>query len=157
MNTMTDNDAFYPRLFVDLCKRLTAAVPSLAWVDHDWGQDQTDEMPGLAYPAALIDFQETGYDEIGGLSQLGAVTVSVRIFFANYAQSSAFAPDESRRAAMECYHVERQVVKALHGWEPPDGYCQELIRTSEGSENRNDIGLRIRTVVFSTAFEDVVG
>lgn len=145
----------YSRLFIDLCERLAEAVPELAWVDHDWGQDQSDTRPALAWPAALIDFAATQYDNIGGLSQFANATLTVRLFMDNFAQSYAAAPKESKEKALACYELERKVVSALHGWAPPDGYCQELIRTAEAGDNRNDIGLRIRTITFTTAFEAV--
>ncbi len=148
---------FYSRLFLDLSDRLAAEVPDLAWIDHDWGQDQTELRPALAYPAALIDFSGTAYEAMGGLSQWATATLTVRLFMDNYSQSHVEAPDESRRQALACYALERQVVEALHGWSPPGGYCQELTRTADGAENRNDIGLRVRTLTFTTAFEDVAG
>lgn len=147
--------AIYPRLFEDICGRLQEEVPQLRLVDHDWGQDQTDVRPALAYPAALIDFPDTSFEEMGDGDQTAEATVTVRIFFDSFAQSSALAPKQSREIALRCYEVEHAVVSALHGWMPDDGYCQPLIRTSARSENRNDIGLRIRTVTFTTAFEEL--
>ena len=144
--------SLYARLFMDMCARLQEAVPELAWIDHDWGQDQAEVRPMLAYPAALIDFPATDYSGLSGLSQWGEATVTVRLFFESYDQSSAAAPRESREAAMGFYETEHRAVEALHGWMPPGGYCQELVRAADSSENRGDIGLRIRRLTFSTAF-----
>ena len=54
------------------------------------------------------------------------------------------------------------MVSAVHGWAPLMAdddkvlhqYCEPFIRTADRSENRNDIGLRIRTVFFTTAWEE---
>lgn len=145
--------SIYGRLFTDLCDHLQAAVPELALIDHDWGQEDTELRPALACPAALIDFQGTTYTGLSGLSQWGEATVTVRLLFDSYARSSALVPEEWRDIALEFYETEHRVVEALHGWMPGGGYCQGLIRTGDSSENRNDIGLRVRVITFSTAFE----
>lgn len=144
--------SLYARLFMDMVARLEEAVPELEWIDHDWGQDRAEVRPMLAYPAALIDFAGTEYSGLSGLSQWGEATVTVRLFFDSYGQSSAAAPEESREAAVGFYETEHRVAEALHGWMPPGGYCQELIRTADSSENRGDIGLRVRRLTFTTAF-----
>ena len=65
---------------------------------------------------------------------------------------------------MDDFETEQRVVAAIHGWAPtalddeaqPHQYCEPFIRTADRSENLNDIGLRIRTVLFSTAWEERV-
>lgn len=147
-------NSYFSKLYLDLCDHITEQVPAVCWVEQDLGQDQTDVRPNLAYPAVLIDFRGNSYSEIGGGGQCAESTVSIRLVCSTFSQSYKKAPDEVRQKALEYYEVERQLVDALHGYMPPAGYCTPLIRVSDATENRADIGLRIRTILFTTSFED---
>lgn len=146
-------ESLYLRLFTDICSHLQEAVPELAWIDQDLGQAQTDLRPALVYPAALVDFGSTDYSELSAPNQWGETSVTIRLLFDCYSSSAAAAPEASRAMALAFYETEHRVVEALHSWSPPEGYCSALIRIGDSGENRNDIGLRIRTISFSTAFE----
>lgn len=139
---------------LDLQDHIKAAVPEIRQVDQYLGQDQTDVRPALSLPAVLIDFENTEYEQSGCGSQWGVCTVSLRLCHANFTNASAASPSAVREASLKAYELERRLVNAVHCWEPADQYCQPLVRTADQSENRNDIGLRIRTIAFTTAFED---
>lgn len=145
----------YSRLLTDIQDRLAEQIPELQLIDLDLGQDQTETLPALAYPAALVDAGSTEFSGMGGLSQFATSTLSVRILTANYTSSAQFAPDAAREEAMRAFELDDKVVSALHGWTPDGGYCQALIRTADRSENRNDIGLRVRVITFVTAWEAI--
>lgn len=143
----------YSRLIIAICDRLASEVKELRWIDQYHGQDMTDIRPSLAYPAALIDFDQSTYDQAGQNSQFCAATMSVRLVLDNYAASSQKSPQKARETAMRCYELENEVVNALHGWSPDEDYVEAFVRTADRSENRDDIGLRIRIITFTTAWE----
>lgn len=146
-------DSFFSKFYCDLLDRLQSEVPELKWIEQDFGQDQTDMRPNVAFPAALIDFPAVVYSDIGELGQMATVSVQVRLLVSPYSQSYAAAPSDTREDALNYFELEHKVVEVLHGWYPTSGYCQPLVRRSASSQNRGDIGLRIRTVTFETEYE----
>lgn len=148
-------ESFFADLFLDMQERIKTEVPEIEWIEQDFGQDQYDKWrPNVAFPAVLIDFPDTQYDELATGSQLAIATVSVRLFVAPFSQSYEDAPIEVRRDALQFFELEKKVVGCLQKWMPDAGYCQPLIRTRATSSNRNDVGLRIRELTFTTEFED---
>jgi len=147
--------SFFARYYLDICERIRVEVPEVEWIEQDFGQDVFDKWrPNVAFPAVLIDFPAASYEAEGGTSQFGEVTLSVRLLVAPFTQSYDDAPIEVKEDALQYFELEQKLVNALHGWQPEDGYCQPLVRSSIQSNNRNDIGLRIRNLAFTTAYEE---
>ncbi len=151
--------SFFAKLFLDIQERIKTEVPEIQWIEQDFGQDAFDKWrPNVAFPAVLIDFTTGEYSEMGGIDQLCDVAISIRLFVAPFSQSYEDAPIDVREDALGFFDLESDVCKALHGWTPniynADNYCQALIRKRVSSNNRNDIGLRIRDLVFTTQFEE---
>lgn len=70
-------------LLNDIIELIGNNMPDIRTVDEDYGQlemldDSRDSYP-LIFPAVLIDAPETSWESIGGLSQKGLCTVSVRL------------------------------------------------------------------------------
>lgn len=70
-------------LLNDIIELIGNNMPDIRTVDEDYGQlemldDSRDSYP-LIFPAVLIDAPETSWENIGGLSQKGLCTVSVRL------------------------------------------------------------------------------
>jgi hypothetical protein len=70
-------------LLNDIIELIGNNMPDIRTVDEDYGQlemldDSRDSYP-LIFPAVLIDSPETSWENIGGLSQKGLCTVSVRL------------------------------------------------------------------------------
>ena len=155
-------DSFFANFYLDLCERIRAAVPEVKWIEQDFGQDVFDKWrPNVGFPAVLIDFPTAQYSGESGLSQFGEVSVSLRLLVAPFSQSYENAPLEVKKEALKYFEIEQQLVDALHGWTPSpveraggEVYCQPLVRSSITSNNRNDIGLRIRNLSFTTAYEE---
>lgn len=146
--------SFFARYYLDLCERIRMEVPEIEWIEQDFGQDVFDKWrPNVAFPAVLIDFPSVSYDAEATMSQFAEVTLSVRLLVAPFTQSYDDAPIEVQEDALQYFEIEQKLINALHGWQPEDEYCQPLIRSSVQSHNRNDIGLRIRNLVFTTAYE----
>lgn len=148
-------NSFFARYYLDLCERIREEVPEVVWIEQDFGQDTFDKWrPNVAFPAVLIDFPSTSYEGEQGLSQWGAVSLSIRLLVAPFTQSYDGAPIEVKEDALQFFELEQQLVNALHGWIPEEEYCQPLIRGGVSSNNRNDIGLRIRNLTFTTSYEE---
>jgi len=146
--------SFFARYYLDICERIRTEVPEIEWIEQDFGQDVFDKWrPNVAFPAVLIDFPTVNYDAESGLSQFGEVNLSVRLLVAPFTQSYDDAPIEVKEDALSYFELEQKLVSVLHGWVPEDEYCQPLIISSIQSNNRNDIGLRIRNLSFTTAYE----
>ncbi len=154
----------FAQIMLDLQDRIAAVVPSIRMIDRYIGQDQTAIKPALDYPAVLIDTESAEYEEAGEGCQFARAVFSVRIMYANFVKCLQKSPLAVRQKALDDFETEQRVVAAIHGWAPtalddeaqPHQYCEPFIRTADRSENLNDIGLRIRTVLFSTAWEERV-
>ena len=152
----------FAQIMLDLQDRIAKVVPDIRMIDRYIGQDQTAIKPALDYPAVLIDVESTEYEEAGQGSQFARATFSVRIMHANFTKSLQRSAAKVREESLEDFALEQKVVSAIHGWAPVvevdetelHQYCEPFIRTGDMSENRNDIGLRIRTVTFTTAWEE---
>lgn len=147
---------------LDLQDRIAAEVPGIRMIDRYFGQEQSAVKPSLDYPAVLIDAESAEYDEAAEGCQFARATFSVRLMHANFTKCLQTSPATVRQNALRDFELEHQVVAAVHGWAPialdddgnPHQYCEPLIRIADRSENMNDIGLRIRTIMFTTAWEE---
>ena len=128
----------FAQIMLDLQDRIAAVVPSIRMIDRYIGQDQTAIKPALDYPAVLIDTESAEYEEAGEGCQFARAVFSVRIMYANFVKCLQKSPLAVRQKALDDFETEQRVV------------------TADRSENLNDIGLRIRTVLFSTAWEERV-
>lgn len=146
-------DSFFSKIFLDLQTRISTAVPEIKWIEFDLGQEQSSTRPNIQFPAVLIDFPDASYTEMGNGSQFCNVRISLKLVEETFSQSYNVAPDNVKNKALQFLEREHKLVSVLHGWAPDGGYCQPLIRESVSGLNRGDIGLRIRTLTFTTAHE----
>lgn len=70
-------------LLYDIINLIGTNMPQIHTIDEDYGQlqmldDSRDSYP-LVFPAILIDAPETQWENIGGLSQKGDCTITVRL------------------------------------------------------------------------------
>lgn len=146
---------FFARYYLDLQRTISEKVPLIKWIEQDFGQESNSKLrPSVSFPAALIDFPDTTYENIalGGLT--ATVEVRVRLLVAVYSQSYETAPDGAKQDAMQYFELEHCLTKTLHGWQPDDGYAQPLMLSGVSTSNNNTNGLRIRTLRFSTSYEE---
>jgi hypothetical protein len=130
-------------------------VEGIAWIEQDFAQETNSKLrPNLAFPAVLIDFPNADYSNIalGGIT--ATITVSIRLFFAQFAQSYEADPEEVKEVALKYFELEQELINKLHGWQPDSDYAQPLMLTGITSNNRNNKGLRIREMRFTTAYEE---
>lgn len=146
--------SIFSQFFTDISSHIAESMPEIAWIDLYLGQDQTDLRPSLAYPAVLIDIDRTDYSMTGSANQFAESQISIRLLFDNYASSAHKAPAETRAKALLIYDTEKKLVNILHNWQPPAAYMQPLVRTSSSTQNRPDLGLKIRILNFTTAWNE---
>ncbi|MDR2824856.1 MAG: hypothetical protein LBB41_06635 [Prevotellaceae bacterium] len=148
-------NSYFSQLYLDILARIEGLIPDIKWIEQDFGQEaNTKWRTAVAFPAALINFPSAQYEGMAMGGQTAVVSVSVRLICATFSQSYNAAPDEVKAAALAYFELEQQLVDALHGWQPGGDYTQPLMRTSAASDNNNNNGLRIRTLTFTTAYEE---
>lgn len=146
-------NSFFANFFIDLQEFIKSNVPEILWVEQNFGQYGDPEFSSKTiFPACLIDFNQTTYSNMGGNIQLGACNVNLVLLFKPFSQSYSSAPNNVKERALEYYNIEHKLATALNGWAMD--YFTPLTRMSAISQNRNEIGLRIRELNFTTEFED---
>lgn len=148
-------ESFYASLYIDIMERIKAEVLEIKWIEQDFGQDVIDKWrPNVIFPALLIDFSDSNYEAESESNQFATVNIRIRLLVAPFTQSYDGAPVEVIEDALDYFEIENKVVRSLHNWQPTPAYCQPLVRARASSQNRGDIGLRIRTIDFTTAYEE---
>jgi hypothetical protein len=145
--------SYYSSLLLALKARIQQYVPEILLIEQDWGQiDNNDTTPAISWPCVLIDFTPSDFSNESELVQWGNVTVQLRLAF-----PPVTAPDTVTSQALACYETEAKLYKALQGWQPAgeDGNAigEKLMRLQVTSAVRED-DIRVRTILFTTAFED---
>jgi hypothetical protein len=143
----------FARLFLELQDHIKTKVQEIPYIEQDLGQLGTDDpRKYLMFPAVLIDFPNTPFSNLQGKNQLGNPVVSITLVFDNYSQTNSLAPLDVRETGLNYLEVEQKLFMAVQSWE--SDFCEALNRTAATGHNRNDVGLRVRELTFTTAFED---
>ena len=145
--------SFYDQFILDLQEHLKEKVPEIRYVDQNlaqWGDENFRS--SVSFPALLVDFPNTVYSEISSGSQLGLCTIEFALLFNVSSQSYNLAPEAVKVKALDYYKTEQKLVSHLQKWSKD--YFSVLIRTGAVSKNKNEIGLRIRELTFTTEFEE---
>ncbi|MES2238875.1 MAG: hypothetical protein V4497_01320 [Bacteroidota bacterium] len=143
----------FARLFLDLQEQIKTKVPTITYIEQDLGQlGSEDPRKMMSFPGVLIDFPETGFTNLQGKNQLALPTVSIILVMDTYSQTYHMAPIEVRELGLAYLELEQKLYMAIASWE--SDYCELLNRTSAKGLNRNDVGLRVRDLTFTTQFED---
>lgn len=146
-------NSFFAKLFLEIQQKIKTDVSEIRFIEQNFGQYGFEDYRAMvSFPALLIDFSNTNYSALQGDIQLAEATVNIVLLFDPFSQSYNLAPEAVKQKALEYYEIEHKVYKALQGWNTE--FCTPLVRTDAKSQNRNEIGLRIRELNFSTEFED---
>ena len=144
----------FARLFLDLQEQIKNEVPEITYIEQDLGQLGSDDpRKMMSFPGVLIDFPATGFSNLQGLNQLAAPTISITLVMDTYSQTYHLAPLEVRELGLNYLELEQKLFMAVQSWE--SDYCESLVRTNTNGHNRNDVGLRVRELTFTTQFEDM--
>lgn len=153
-------------LFLALQQRIASLTsghaPVFRFIDHDLGQ-LDDDVPGIAYPAVLIDMPSFTYTDLGEHIQQAEGIITLRIIFAPYAATDSVTPVRTQLQALHYYDTEQQLHQLLHCWTPNyllddediirPNFFGSLYRVSaRTSDRRRD--LRIRELSYRIVYED---
>jgi hypothetical protein len=133
--------------------RLAQEVPTLKYVDQDWGQMDFFPNPPVKYPCALIDIQSAQYTNNGNFIQQGTAIVIIRLFELKLSNSSQAASTGQKENAKKIWQLIEDVNKAVHG----QNFLQEgyglPIREQMRRTKRND-GCYQTELYYSVQFTD---
>jgi hypothetical protein len=145
--------SYYSLLLLALKARIQQYVPEILLIEQDWNQlAANDTAPITSWPCVFIDFTPSDFGNESELVQWGDVSIQLRLAF-----SPVTAPDTVSGQALACYETEAKLYKALQGWQPADeegnAIGEPVMRLQVTTEVRED-AIRVRTILFTTAFED---
>ena len=88
------------------------------YVDLDWGQCDfyPGQTPPVKFPCALLDINAATYSNEGNLTQIGIITVQVRILDMVLNNSSAMAPVDQQKRVARMFTLITETNKLLHGF-----------------------------------------
>jgi hypothetical protein len=139
-------------LYQDLLTRLAAQVPDLRWIDYDQGQiDYPAEHYPIDFPAVLIDFENTEWEDIGQQIQGGDVTITFRVVFRLYEDLNNHTPAASRQEGLNKLQLLNTLHKALQGF--AGVHYNALSRVRQFTEKRDD-GLKVVAMQYGTYLTD---
>lgn len=150
---LDDVESPFGKLFLALQECIKNEVAEVVYIEQDLGQLGTDDpRKYMSFPGVLIDFPNTPFSNLQGKNQLGQPVISITLVFDNYSQTWQEAPLDVRKTGLKYLEVEQKLFIAVQSWE--SDFCEALNRTAATGHNRNDVGLRVRELTFTTAFED---
>jgi hypothetical protein len=146
-------NSFFAKLFLEIQQKIKIEVPDIGFVEQNFWQYSFENYKAtVSFPALLIDFPSTSYSALQGNIQLNTTVINIVLLFEPFSQSFNLAPEAVKQKTIEYYEIEYKVYKALQGWNTD--FCTPLVIIDAKSQNRNEIGLRIRELNFTTEFED---
>lgn len=144
----------FANIYLAIMQRIETTVAEIKYIDHDLGQldDYTNGRPPVAFPCALIDFQNFTFENMSDNTQRAEGDVVIKLAFAQHGQTHNAKPQQWKELALHYYDIEWQLNKALHGWTPGDDFGY-LTRITATKENR-PLAVRLRTLTYRLSFED---
>ena len=142
----------FANIFLSLQAHIQSSVTAITYIDQDLGQLKTSTRPPVSWPCLLIDFEDFDFENLSENVQIAKGTVTLRLGFATYSNSSQATPTAYLQQSISYYDIEWALHKAIQGWAPGDCFGS-LIRTSATTQKRTD-NYRVRELRYSIAFED---
>jgi len=161
-------------LFLAIQQRLATIVdnnsaPIFTFIEQDLGQleDNTKGInrPPVSWPCALIDIDDSNFQNTGENGQTGVVNVYIRIGFPPFSSTALSTPEAYKNKALYYYDLEQAIFTTFHGWNPTtvnivgsttadlSDIFGHFIRVRAMKEERNDL-LRVRTIIFTVSMSD---
>jgi hypothetical protein len=107
-------------VFVAAQERLIAQVPALKMIDFDLGQTDQASLPPLDFPACLMSFGESPFNDLQGRTQEATITLMVRLVFRVFERTSSVVQSQYRAIGLQHMDIIEQVKWALHGFHNDD-------------------------------------
>ena len=134
-------------IFLAIQERLADLVPSLQYIDKNWGQLNLPQPP-VKFPCCLIDLDSIDYSQATDRTRLAEASISLIVATSHNVRSSAKAP--SREEAYAILDTLSAVIDAIEGFRVPDT-TQALTRTRL-QKTFSDQSYDVYTLTFSTAW-----
>lgn len=139
------------QIFLAIQDRLSSLVPSLQYIDKNWGQLNLPQPP-VKWPCCLIDLDNIDYSQTSSSDRLADATISLTIATQHTVRSSAKAT--TKADAYDILDVLESVMEALEGWRVPST-TQALTRTRL-AKTYSDQSYDVYTLTFTTAWVEQV-
>lgn len=138
-------------------ERLTDQVPDLRHIDVDMSQLFFPE-PQVAWPAALIDFENFNYKNRGDSSQDADGVLLVSLAIKPFSKTTGNTPLLWRQKGLNYFDMEQQINQALHGWYPDEAkygsFFSRLTRLNAQTEKRTIKDFHVRELRYALNIED---
>jgi len=148
------NDYFFSKIVLDLENRILSEVPEIKCIGQDLGQLTSSEdhsSHNIAFPAVFIEFTDSKYSNLATHHQLGEISLNIQFITETHLQMEHQLAQTKNREYLE---IENKLHQALQGWSLD--YFSDLSRLQIQSENKTDMGLRLRSMIYTTEYEDYI-
>ncbi len=135
------------QIFLSIQNQLQTAVPTLEYIDKDWGQLKYDQSP-IKWPCALIDIENVTYSQMGRGYQKAEADITITIGNVNHIRSSAMAPNKAN--SYKTIELLETVYQALQLFSSGQHF-QPLQRTNL-RKVFSDKGAEIYAMTYKTAY-----
>src|SRR5690349_6108702 len=147
-------ESLFEQLFIKLQAQIENKCPDIRWIDWDLGQlENYDIRPAVSWPVALIDFNQTSYDQMQNNRQLANLTFTVRLGFDQYSPTSNTTPSLVKEKGLKYFRIEQSLYKAIQGFNADD-LMQDCTRINAATERRDGDNFRVRVLTFTAITED---
>lgn len=145
--------SLYNRLLIALQAHMAANLPAIKYAELDLGQLEVYEMrPAVAFPCALFRIAGS-YQQRQLNTQINNFTLTVKLGFDVYGNTSNLVPQAAREKALEYFEIEQELYLKLQGWKADGLLMTGLTRMGDADMYAED-GMRKRLVTFSGSFAD---
>lgn len=135
------------QIFLAIQDRLSSLVPSLQYIDKNWGQLNLPQPP-VKWPCCLIDLDSIDYSQASDLCRLAQANIVITIATQALTRTSAKAPSKSN--GYDILDIVGEVINALEGFRVPHT-TQSLARTRL-AKTYSDQSYDIYSLSFTTAW-----
>lgn len=129
---------------------LISEVPSVSWIDMDFGQMDSEGRPPVNFPCALVSIDFPQIAEIGQGVQKPSVMINVKLCFNYTGETSQRAASPVRERALAYYATVKDVYKKLQGQRIGTGPLRRVSQLESARPDR----IKIVDMSFTTAFLD---
>ena len=138
-------------IFLDIQNHLTSEVPSLRYIDKNWGQ-LNEPQPPVQFPCALLDIDSVDYSQLTDRDRVATASVSVVIASQTIIRTSAKAP--SKEEAYAVMDTLEAVMQALEGYRVP--HTTQALNCTQLQRSYVDKNYSVYILSFSTAWIDQI-
>lgn len=102
------------QIFLEVTE-LLSTVPTLKWIDMDFGQLDSEQRPPVAFPCALVSIDLPDINDLGNKVQKAKARINIKMAFDYAGETSIKTAPDYRTRALAYYGTVKDVYKKLHG------------------------------------------